>query len=143
VGPAYHDDGCYGDQWHQDIGRNGPEGHQIELHPSFTQQWLREAAASLGIVTEARSPLAPQTDLLGHPVIAELARRHDRTAARIVLRWHIQLGNVVIPKSVTPARIAENIDVFGFSLDDADLAAIDQLDRGVRTGPDAETFFIP
>ncbi len=94
-------------------------------------------------MTEAWSPLAPQTDLLSHPAIADLARRHDRTPAQIVLRWHIQLGNVVIPKSVTPARIIENIDIFDFSLDDADLAAIARLDCGKRTGPDPETFFLP
>jgi diketogulonate reductase-like aldo/keto reductase len=120
-----------------------PAVNQIELHPYFPQQRLREAAARLNIVTEAWSPLAPQTDLLSDPVIAALARRHERTPAQIVLRWHIQLGNVVIPKSVTPARIAENIDIFDFSLDDADLAAIARLDRGMRTGPDPETFFVP
>ena len=70
-------------------------------------------------------------------------RRHDRTPAQIVLRWHIQLGNVVIPKSVTPARIAENIDVFSFSLDNVCMAAIAELDCGKRTGPDPETFFVP
>jgi 2,5-diketo-D-gluconate reductase A len=120
-----------------------PAVNQIELHPYFAQQPLREVASRLDIVTEAWSPLAPQTDLLNDPVIAGLARRHGRTPAQIVLRWHIQLGNVVIPKSVTPARIAENIDIFGFCLDDADLAAIAQLDRGMRTGPDPETFFVP
>ena len=120
-----------------------PAVNQIELHPYFSQRRLRETAASLNIVTEAWSPLAPQTDLLSDPLIADLARRHDRTPAQIVLRWHIQLGNVVIPKSVTPARIAENIDIFGFSLDDADMAAIARLDRGTRTGPDPATFFLP
>jgi 2,5-diketo-D-gluconate reductase A len=120
-----------------------PAVNQIELHPYFPQQRLRDVDARLNIVTEAWSPLAPQTDLLSDPVIADLARRHDRSPAQIVLRWHIQLGNVVIPKSVTPARIAENIDIFGFSLDDADLAAIAQLDCGMRTGPDPETFFLP
>ena len=120
-----------------------PAVNQIELHPYFPQQRLREVNGSLNIVTEAWSPLAPQTDLLSHPVIADLARRHDRTPAQIVLRWHIQLGNVVIPKSVTPSRIAENIDIFSFSLDDADLAAIARLDQGMRTGPDPETFFLP
>ncbi len=120
-----------------------PAVNQIELHPYFPQRRLRETATSLNIVTEAWSPLAPQTDLLSDPAIADLARRHDRTPAQIVLRWHIQLGNVVIPKSVTPDRIAENIDIFGFSLDDADLAAIAKLDCGMRTGPDPETFFLP
>jgi len=120
-----------------------PAVNQIELHPYFPQRRLRETATSLNIVTEAWSPLAPQTDLLSDPAIADLARRHDRTPAQIVLRWHIQLGNVVIPKSVTPDRIAENIDIFGFSLDDADLAVIAKLDCGMRTGPDPETFFLP
>jgi 2,5-diketo-D-gluconate reductase A len=120
-----------------------PAVNQIELHPYFSQLRVRAADASVGIVTQAWSPLAPQTDLLSDPVIAQLARRHGRTPAQIVLRWHIQLGNVVIPKSVTPARIAENIDIFGFSLDDADMAAIAKLDLGIRTGPNPETFFVP
>jgi diketogulonate reductase-like aldo/keto reductase len=120
-----------------------PAVNQVELHPYFSRQRLRDFGARREIVTEAWSPLAPQTDLLADPVITGLARRHSRTPAQIVLRWHLQLGHVVIPKSVTPARIAENMAIFDFSLDDADLAAIARLDRGQRTGPDPETFYLP
>jgi diketogulonate reductase-like aldo/keto reductase len=72
-------------------------------------------------------------------VITGLADKHARTPAQVVLRWHIELGNVVIPKSVTPSRVQENIDIFGFSLDEEDMAAVAQLDRGQRTGPDPDT----
>ena len=90
-----------------------------------------------GIVTEAWSPLA-QGDILADPVITALSRRYGKTPAQIVLRWHIELGNVVIPKSVTPSRIKENINIFDFSLGADDLAALRTLDRGTRTGPDPD-----
>jgi 2,5-diketo-D-gluconate reductase A len=105
-----------------------PVVNQIELHPRLPQDELRAFHAENDIVTEAYSPLA-QGDLLGDKVLAELADKHGRTPAQVVLRWHLQLGNVVIPKSKTPARIAENIDVFGFELDNDDMAAIADLER--------------
>ena len=81
--------------------------------------------------------------MLDDPVIADLAAKYDRTPAQIVLRWHLQLGNVVIPKSVTRSRIEENLDVFGFDLTEDDMGAIEQLDRSERTGPDPDTFVAP
>jgi diketogulonate reductase-like aldo/keto reductase len=116
-----------------------PAVNQIELHPGLQQAELRALHAELGIATEAWSPLA-QGAVLGEEAIVSLAERHGRTPAQIVLRWHLQLGNVVIPKSVTPARIAENIDVFGFSLTDEEMASLAALDRGLRTGPDPDEF---
>jgi 2,5-diketo-D-gluconate reductase A len=117
-----------------------PAVNQIELHPYLPQDELRAFHAEHGIATAAWSPLARGGSLLAEPVISALASRHDRTPAQVVLRWHIQLGNVVIPKSVTPSRIAENIDVFGFELADGEMAAITALGRGQRLGPDPDTF---
>ncbi|MFJ9425342.1 aldo/keto reductase [Streptomyces sp. NPDC101249] len=115
-----------------------PAVNQIELHPGLQQRELRALHAESGIVTEAWSPLA-QGAVLGDPVLTEIAARHGRSPAQVVLRWHLQLGTVVIPKSVTPERIRENIDVFGFALTDAEMASIAGLDRGLRTGPDPDT----
>jgi diketogulonate reductase-like aldo/keto reductase len=116
-----------------------PSVNQIELHP-YLQQWdLRRFHADHGIATEAWSPLA-QGAVLDDPVIVDIARAHGKTSAQVVLRWHLQLGNIVIPKSVTPARIAENIDVFDFELTDEEMTEIEYLDRGERTGPDPDTF---
>ncbi|MDI1459819.1 aldo/keto reductase [Catellatospora sp. KI3] len=117
-----------------------PAVNQIELHPYLPQRQLRELHDKLGVRTEAWSPLGQGKALLAEPVPAQLAAKHGKTPAQVVLRWHLQLGNVVIPKSVTPARIAENIDVFDFELDDDDLAAIATLDNGGRIGPDPATF---
>ena len=117
-----------------------PVLNQIELHPWFSQPGLRTFHAENGILTQAWSPLGQNTGLLEEPVIAELAARHDVTPAQVVLRWHVQLGNVVIPKSVNPERIVSNIAVFGFDLTDDDLAALAQLDTGRRIGPDPLTF---
>ncbi|MET0132241.1 MAG: aldo/keto reductase [Kibdelosporangium sp.] len=117
-----------------------PAVNQVELHPYLQQAEVREAHAELGIATEAWSPLAKGGDLLDHDTITAIAGKHGRTPAQVIIRWHLQLGNVVIPKSVTPARIAANLDVFGFALDDADLAAIAKLDKGLRTGPDPDAF---
>jgi len=116
-----------------------PAVNQIELHPGLQQTELRAVHAELGIVTEAWSPLA-QGAVLGDDAITTVARRHDKSPAQVVLRWHLQLGNVVIPKSVTPARIRENLDVFDFTLSDDEMAAIATLDRALRTGPDPDTF---
>ncbi|MFB4419657.1 aldo/keto reductase [Streptomyces sp. QL37] len=115
-----------------------PAVNQIELHPGLQQSELRAVHAEYGIATEAWSPLA-QGALLKDEAIVSLAERHGKTPAQVVLRWHIQLGNVVIPKSVTPARIRQNIDVFDFELSAADMDAIAGLDRGMRTGPDPDT----
>ncbi|GLW18153.1 oxidoreductase [Streptomyces sp. NBRC 13847] len=117
-----------------------PAVNQIELHPQFQQAESRAFHARHGIATEAWSPLGQGKGLLEHATLAELAAKHGKTPAQVVLRWHLQLGNVVIPKSVTPSRIAENIDVFDFSLDDADLATLAALDSGNRLGPDPATF---
>ncbi|WUG13111.1 aldo/keto reductase [Streptomyces sp. NBC_00461] len=115
-----------------------PAVNQIELHPGLQQRELRALHADLGIVTEAWSPLA-QGAVLAEPALTEIAGRHGRSPAQVVLRWHLQLGNVVIPKSVMPARIHENIDLFGFVLSDEEMTAIAALDRGLRTGPDPDT----
>ena len=116
-----------------------PAVNQIELHPYLTQAGLRREHASRGIVTEAWSPLA-QGAVLRDPVITEIAEAHGRTPGQVVLRWHIQLGNVVFPKSMTPSRIEENIDIFDFELTPEEMDRIEALDRGERTGPDPETF---
>ncbi|MGA5420044.1 aldo/keto reductase [Streptomyces lavendulocolor] len=117
-----------------------PVLNQIELHPQFQQAEARAFHARHDILTEAWSPLGQGRGLLEVPTIVAVARKHGRTAAQVVLRWHLQLGNVVIPKSVTPSRIQENIDVFDFELDADDLAAFAALDEGRRLGPDPLTF---
>ncbi|MEW9515613.1 aldo/keto reductase [Streptomyces tubercidicus] len=117
-----------------------PAVNQIELHPQFQQGASRAFHARHNIVTEAWSPLGQGKGLLTDPTVTELAAKHGKTPAQVVLRWHLQLGNVAIPKSVTPSRIAENIDVFDFELDDADLTALAGLDSGNRLGPDPATF---
>lgn len=111
-----------------------PVVNQVELHPYLQQADLRRTHDELGVVTEAWAPIARGGELLQDDVVAGLADKHGRTPAQVVLRWHVQLGNVVIPKSVTPSRIRENLDVFGFELDEDDMAAIADLDRGGRTG---------
>lgn len=118
-----------------------PAVNQIELHPLFPQAELRALHSSLGIATEAWSPLGQGKELLELPAVAAVAAKHGRSAAQVVLRWHLQLGTIVIPKSVTPARIRENLDVFGFELDAEDLAALDALGAdGRRIGPDPAEF---
>ncbi|WP_308036521.1 aldo/keto reductase [Streptomyces olivaceus] len=113
-----------------------PAVNQIELHPHLQQHASRELHAEQGITTEAWSPLGSGKGILEIPAIVAIAQKHGRTPAQVVLRWHLQLGNVVIPKSVTPSRIKENIDVFGFSLDTEDLAAIRALNEDRRLGSD-------
>jgi 2,5-diketo-D-gluconate reductase A len=119
-----------------------PTINQVELHPLLQQGELRAFHAEHGIATEAWSPLA-QGEVLKDDTLTTIAAHHDRTVAQVVLRWHLQLGNVVIPKSVTPARVRENFDLFGFELTEDDMAAIARLDAGHRTGPDPETFSTP
>ncbi len=116
-----------------------PAVNQVELHPALQNRAVAEANAQRGIVTEAWSPLA-QGAVLGDASLVEIADRHGKTPAQIVLRWHLQQGRVVIPKSVTPARIAENLDVFGFELTADELAVVDLLERDGRTGPHPAEF---
>jgi 2,5-diketo-D-gluconate reductase A len=119
-----------------------PAINQVELHPRLQQPGLRREHAELGIVTEAWSPLA-QGQVLEDPTIVQIAEAHGKTPGQTVLRWHLQLGNVVIPKSVTPARIRENLDVFDFHLSGSEMEAIEALDAGERIGPDPDTFVRP
>jgi 2,5-diketo-D-gluconate reductase A len=116
-----------------------PAVNQIELHPLLQQEQLREVHAQLGIATEAWSPLG-QGSLLQNPTITEIAESHGKSAAQILIRWHIQLGNIVIPKSVTPERIVSNFDVFDFELSEQEMASISSLGDGTRLGPDPRTF---
>jgi 2,5-diketo-D-gluconate reductase A len=124
------------------IGETGqaPAVNQVELHPRFQQAELRAAHKRLGVATESWSPLG-QGGLLKHPEIARIAARHGKTPAQAIIRWHLDLGLIVIPKSVTPARIAQNFDVFDFKLDAddlADMAALDDPDG--RIGPNPMLF---
>ncbi|MFJ1299522.1 aldo/keto reductase [Pseudomonadota bacterium AL_CKDN230030165-1A_HGKHYDSX7] len=116
-----------------------PAVNQIELHPGFAQRELRAYHAEQGIATESWSPLG-QGEALHDKVIAGIAQRLGKTPAQVILRWHLQSGLIVIPKSVTPARIAANIDVFGFELTADDMAAIDAIPEGGRLGPDPARF---
>ncbi|GAB2976554.1 aldo/keto reductase [Amycolatopsis acidiphila] len=116
-----------------------PAVNQIELHPYLQQSQLREYHRAHGIETEAWSPIA-QGEVLDDPVLRRLAERHGKTPAQVALRWHIQLGNIVFPKSSTPQRIRENIEIFDFELSEEDMNAVAELDRGRRTGPDPDTF---
>ncbi len=112
---------------------------QVELHPWLPQSEIRDFNAAHGILTEAWSPLA-SGGLIAEPILAAIGAKHGKTTAQVMIRWHLQLGNVVLPKSVTPARIEENIDVFDFELDAADLAVIAGLESGHRTGPNPDEF---
>ena len=116
-----------------------PAVNQIELHPRLQQAELRRFHEEHEIATEAWSPLG-KGQFLNDPTIEEIASDHDRTPAQVVVRWHIQLGNVVIPKSVTPKRIEENFKVFDFELSDDDMQALSELEQGDRTGPNPDTF---
>jgi len=117
-----------------------PAVNQIELHPEFPQEELREFHQEHGILTESWGPLGQGKGLLENPHIVEVARRKGRTPAQVVLRWHVQLGCVVIPKSVHPDRIQENIDLFDFELDDGDMAEISKVRTGQRLGADPNVF---
>ncbi|QQY24172.1 aldo/keto reductase [Dermacoccus nishinomiyaensis] len=105
-----------------------PAINQVELHPKFQQKAVRDFCADNGIVVEAWSPLGQGGDILTNPVLEGIAERVGKTVAQVIIRWHLQIGNVVIPKSVTPARIAENFDVLDFELTEDDLHAISDLD---------------
>ena len=117
-----------------------PAVNQIELHPEFPQEDLSEFHQQHGILTESWGPLGQGKGLLENPQIVEVAQRKDRTPAQVVLRWHVQLGCVVIPKSVNPDRIRENINIFDFELDDADMAEISKVRTGERLGGDPNVF---
>lgn len=115
-----------------------PAIHQVETHPFFPQTALREYETSRGILHQSWSPLGQGSELLGHQVLTDIAAKHGATPAQVVIAWHLALGLVVIPKSETPARIVENWESLGVTLDDDDIAAINGLDRGEegRIGPD-------
>jgi 2,5-diketo-D-gluconate reductase A len=116
-----------------------PAVNQIEVHPYLAQQDVRQFCADHQIAIEAWSPIA-QGKVLDDPTIGEIAQRVGKSAAQVVLRWHIERGDIVFPKSVTPERIEQNIDIFDFELSGADVEAITALDKGERTGPDPDTF---
>ena len=117
-----------------------PAVNQIELHPRLVQRELRNYQVEQGIATEAWSPIAQGGDLLSEHALIELAERYGKTPAQVVLRWHVQLGNIVFPKSMKPERMRENIDVFDFDLSNDDMDAVSALDRHERTGPDPDDF---
>lgn len=130
-----------------DVATVVPAVNQVELHPYFTQVDVQQADAALGILTQAWSPIGGVTSdrvqvygksTFDDPVIRAIADAHAKTPARVMLRWHLQRGRSAIPKSVNTARIAENIDIFDFELTDEELSTLDNLDRGVRGGPEAE-----
>ncbi|WP_223693427.1 aldo/keto reductase [Leifsonia poae] len=116
-----------------------PAVNQIQLSPAITRQEQRRYDTEHGIVTESWSPLGAGSDLLDAPVLAEIARKYEKTPGQVVLRWHLDNGLVVIPKTKTPQRLAENLDVFDFTLDADDLAAIATLDQGDQAGVDSDT----
>jgi 2,5-diketo-D-gluconate reductase A len=117
-----------------------PVVNQVELHPYLTQESLRRFDAAHGIATEAWSPLGQGGELLKDQTVSGIAEKYGVAPAQVVIRWHLQVGNVVIPKSVTPERIRANFDVFGFELDPDDVDAISGLNRDERLGPDPDTF---
>jgi 2,5-diketo-D-gluconate reductase A len=120
-----------------------PAVNQVEIHPYLAQDALRAFDADHEIATEAWSPIA-QGKVLGDPAIVRVAERVGRTPAQVTLRWHIQRGDIVFPKSVTRSRVEEHFAIFDFELSDDDMREITGLDRGERTGPDPDTFnYIP
>jgi 2,5-diketo-D-gluconate reductase A len=112
-----------------------PVVNQIELHPDFAQRDVVAANTKLKIITESWSPLGQGGDLLKNDALVAIGKTHGKTPAQVVIRWHVQLGHMVIPKSVTPERIKANIDVFDFELSTDEMKAIDGLDAGNRMGP--------
>jgi 2,5-diketo-D-gluconate reductase A len=122
-----------------DLTYTNPAVNQIELHPLLNQAELRAVHADRGIVTEAYSPLGVGK-LLENPTLVSIAQAHGKSPAQVAIRWSIQLGNVVIPRSGNPDRIKENVDVFDFELTDAEMASINRLDDGTRFRPDPATY---
>ncbi|KMS84406.1 aldo/keto reductase [Prauserella rugosa] len=119
-----------------------PAVNQVELHPYLQQPELRKYHSEHGIATEAWGPLAQGGDVLTDPTVTALAEKYGKTPAQVVLRWHLQLGNVIIPKSVTPSRIKANLELFDFELDRDDLGTLKGLDRGERVGAHPDTFHV-
>jgi 2,5-diketo-D-gluconate reductase A len=122
-----------------------PAVNQIEVHPYFTNEEVRAYGQEHGILTEAWSPIA-QGGVLGDPAIQEVADAVGRSTAQVVLRWHVQRGDIIFPKSTTPSRMKENFEIFDFELDDAQMKAVGSLDKGEpgRTGPNPDQFdYIP
>jgi 2,5-diketo-D-gluconate reductase A len=120
-----------------------PAVNQIEVHPYLTQEALRAFDAEHGIATEAWSPIA-QGKVLDDPTIVAIAKEHGKTPAQVVLRWHVQHGSIVFPKSVTQSRMQENFEIFDFELPAADMGSISALNKDERTGPDPDVFdYIP
>ncbi|PRC43895.1 2,5-didehydrogluconate reductase A [Mycobacterium sp. ITM-2017-0098] len=116
-----------------------PAVNQIELHPLLNQKALRAVNAGHGIVTEAYGPLGVGA-LLTNPAVTAIAAAHGKTPAQVLIRWSLQLGNIVIPRSSSPERITSNLDVFGFELDDEQMDALNGLDEGTRFRPDPDTY---
>jgi len=116
-----------------------PAVNQVELHPYFPQAALRAVHERMGVVTESWSPLAKQSELLTEQVVVDIARAHGRTPTQVVLRWHVELGAVPVPKSADAGRQRENLDVFGFELTPDEVAAISGLERGRLWDGDPET----
>jgi 2,5-diketo-D-gluconate reductase A len=117
-----------------------PAVDQIELHPAFAQRDIRDFATAKGIAVESWGPLGQgKYDLFGMPPVADAAAAHDVSPAQVVIRWHLQNGLIVFPKSNSRERMAQNFDVFGFELTADELAAIDALDQGMRVGADPDT----
>ncbi len=116
-----------------------PAVNQVELHPDFAQPGLRAWHDANGVITEAWSPLGRHTDILSNPALGAIAAAHGRTTAQVILRWHIQIGDVPIPKSAHPERMRQNIAVFDFELTADEMAALAAIDRGHRTGGDPDT----
>jgi 2,5-diketo-D-gluconate reductase A len=117
-----------------------PAVNQIELHPHLQQPQMREYDRSHGIATEAWSPIGQGKGVIDEDHIVEIAKAHDKSPAQVTLRWHIQLGNIIFPKSVTDSRIRENFDIFDFELTDDEMSTIGGLDQGKRLGPDPDQF---
>ncbi|MCL6091498.1 MAG: aldo/keto reductase [Actinobacteria bacterium] len=117
-----------------------PAVNQVELHPRLAQPALREFGALHGVATEAWAPIGQGKGLLGDPSIKEMATRYGKSPAQVVLRWHLQIGTIAIPKSVTPARIRENLNVLDFELSPADVLRLSELGPEQRIGPDPGTF---
>ena len=124
------------------IGDTGvkPSVNQIEIHPDFVQLELLQFCQSQGIHTESWSPLGQGGELLNQPVLKGIAAGHGRTAAQVILRWHLQTGRIVIPRSSNPGRIVQNFSVFDFELSAQDMAAIASIEQAKRLGPDPATF---
>lgn len=117
-----------------------PVINQIELHPWLPQREIRSLDAELGVITEAWSPLA-SGGLIDDPRLVAIGAKYGKSTAQVMIRWHLQIGNVVLPKSITPSRIRENIEVFDFTLDADDIRVIEAMEDGTkRTGPDPDTF---